>query len=63
MAIEIGTNWPVMAVTPPNENPPQKRSIPGSSLQNPEDSIVMDGRIELESNAPWEKGTFVDFYI
>jgi len=63
MAIEIGSNWPVVAVTLPKENPLQKKSTPDLSSRDSRDSVVLDNRIEPESNTFWEKGTFIDFYI
>ena len=63
MAIEIGNNWPVMAITLPKENPLQKKSTTDLSSQNSRDSVILDDRTGPESNAFLEKGTFIDFYI
>lgn len=63
MTIEIGNNWPVMAVIPPKGNYPQKESTANFPLQNPEDSAIPVNRIEHESNTFWEKGTFLDIYV
>jgi len=63
MAIEIGNNLPLMAISPPKESGLQKESAANLRSRNPRDSVILDNRIELETNAFWEKGTFIDFYI
>jgi len=63
MAIEIGNNWPVMAITLPKENPLQRKSTTDLSFQNSRDSVILDDRTGPESDGFWEKGTFIDFYI
>ena len=63
MSIEIGNNWPVMAIISPKGNTLQKESIANLPSQNPQDSVIPVNRIEPESNTFWEKGTFIDIYI
>jgi len=63
MPIEIGNNWPLMAITPSKENALQKQPHATVPSNNPSDSVILDKAIELESNTSWEKGTFIDFYI
>jgi hypothetical protein len=63
MPIEIGTNWPLMAITPPKENALQKETHVNVPANNPKASVILDKGTELESNTFWEKGTFLDFYI
>ena len=63
MSIEIGTNWPLMAIPPSKQNALQKESYTNVPSNNPSDSVILNKVIELESNTFWEKGTFIDLYI
>ena len=62
MSIEVGNNWPLMVIVPPKDNALQKSSIANLPLQNPQDFVVLDNPVELESDTFWEKGTFVNIY-
>ena len=63
MKIEIGNNWPLMVMAVPKEKALQKESTAHLATQDPRDSVILDHRIERESNTFYEKGTFIDFYI
>jgi len=63
MTIEVGNNWPLIVATPPGEKALQKESAPHLPSQNLQKPVVLDNGIELESDAFWEKGAFIDIYI
>ena len=61
MALEIGNNWPVTAVTFPKENTLQAKSNtePATLLIHPRSRVET---VEPDPNTPWEKGMFIDIY-
>ncbi len=63
MTIEISNNWPVMTIISPKGNALQKDSTAYLPSQNPEDTVILVNSKEPESNAFWEKGTFLDIYV
>jgi hypothetical protein len=61
MALEIGNNWPVTAVTFPKEITLQAKSaanLPAESIE-PRNQVET---VEPDPNTPWEKGMFIDIY-
>ena len=62
MTAEVGNNWPLMVIVTPKESVHQKSSNVNLPSQNPQNFVVMDNPVELESDTFWEKGTFVDIY-
>ena len=61
MALEIGNNWPVAAVSFPKETTLQAKSYTNAAalpIQPPNHAEPM----EPESSTPWEKGMFIDIY-
>jgi hypothetical protein len=61
MALEIGNNWPVTAVTFPKENTLQAKpgAKPAALPIQPRNQIET---MEPDSNTLWEKGMFIDIY-
>ena len=61
MALEIGNNWPVTAVTFPKENTLQAKlaTKPATLLIHPRNQVET---VEPDSDTPWEKGMFIDIY-
>ena len=61
MTLEIGSNWPVTAVSFPKETTLQGKSymnLAALPIQPPNHVEVM----ETDSSTPWEKGMFIDIY-
>ena len=61
MALEIGNNWPVTAVSFPKETTLQAKSYTNPAalpIQPPNRVEAM----EPDSSTPWEKGMFIDIY-
>ena len=61
MALEIGNNWPVAAVTFPKENTLQAKSgtNPAALPIQPRNQVQT---MEPDPDTPWEKGMFIDIY-
>ena len=61
MALEIGNNWPVTAVTFPKETTLQAKSgaNPAELPIQPRNQVEP---VEPDPNTPWEKGMFIDIY-
>ena len=61
MALEIGDNWLVPAVTFPKETTLQEKpgSNPATELIQPRSQVEP---MEPDPNTQWEKGMFIDIY-
>ncbi len=63
MTTEIGNIYPLIVVSQSGEKALQNVSTPCLPSQNSQEHVVLNNRLELESDTLWEKGMFVDVYI
>ena len=61
MALQIGNNWPVTAVSFPKETTLQAKSDTNLSSV-PIRSLNQVEAMEPDPSTPWEKGMFIDIY-
>jgi hypothetical protein len=63
MNIEVANNWPLVLVPLPREKVLQNDFTTPISPQNHTDPTIFCNVSEIESNAFWAKGSFIDIYI
>ena len=63
MDIGISKDLPLMVVNTPKERAVQRKPDLGFSSHDPQDTVAIVDRIEIESRAFREKGSIVDIYI